>query len=193
MAGGNHYEALGVARDATADDVKAAWRRIAKASHPDRRPDDEAAVDRFVRAREAYEVLADPSRRRMHDLELSAPRRVVYDERDVFRAYAARGVPRSRRTVHAPPPSDHDVRALRAGEPQNGEWLIVGVGVLGLGPPGLMMSVAAASMAGAWVVLALALVLVAIARLKLAEEPAVQTFAYLIAGTLALGAAAISL
>ena len=71
----DHYQALEVPHDATADAIKDAWRRIAKASHPDRNPDDEAAVARFLRASEAYEVLGDPARRARYDQSLRVPKR----------------------------------------------------------------------------------------------------------------------
>lgn len=63
----DYYAALGVARDASADDIKRAFRRIARESHPDANPGDPSAEDRFRRAAEAYEVLSDPARRAAYD------------------------------------------------------------------------------------------------------------------------------
>lgn len=67
----DHYAALGVSADATPAEIKAAYRRLARASHPDRHPGDEAAERRFKRIARAYEVLADPRRRRAYDQRLS--------------------------------------------------------------------------------------------------------------------------
>jgi molecular chaperone DnaJ len=64
----DYYEVLGVARGASAEDLKRAFRKIAMDSHPDRNPDDAAAGARFREASEAYSVLSDPGRRRSYDM-----------------------------------------------------------------------------------------------------------------------------
>lgn len=64
----DYYEVLGVGRQASADDLKRAFRKIAMDSHPDRNPDDPAAAARFKEASEAYTVLSDPGRRRNYDM-----------------------------------------------------------------------------------------------------------------------------
>ncbi|HVH64376.1 MAG TPA: molecular chaperone DnaJ [Candidatus Dormibacteraeota bacterium] len=64
----DYYEILGVDRQASAEDLKRAFRKIAMESHPDRNPGDEAAHERFKEASEAYSVLSDPERRRSYDL-----------------------------------------------------------------------------------------------------------------------------
>ena len=64
----DYYEVLGVARQASPDDLKRAFRKIAMDSHPDRFPNDPAAAARFKEASEAYTVLSDPSRRRSYDM-----------------------------------------------------------------------------------------------------------------------------
>jgi molecular chaperone DnaJ len=64
----DYYEVLGVGRQASADELKRAFRKIAMDSHPDRNPDDAVAHARFVEASEAYSVLSDPERRRSYDL-----------------------------------------------------------------------------------------------------------------------------
>jgi DnaJ domain/Protein of unknown function (DUF3592) len=66
------YEELGVARDATRDDVVLAFRRRAKALHPDARPDDAEAAERFKRLGTAYGVLVDPVQRARYDATLRA-------------------------------------------------------------------------------------------------------------------------
>jgi molecular chaperone DnaJ len=64
----DYYEVLGVGRQASPDDLKRAFRKIAMDSHPDRNPDDAVAAARFKEASEAYAVLSDPERRRSYDL-----------------------------------------------------------------------------------------------------------------------------
>ncbi len=64
----DYYEVLGVGRQASPDDLKRAFRKIAMDSHPDRFPDDAAAAARFKEASEAYTVLSDPGRRRTYDM-----------------------------------------------------------------------------------------------------------------------------
>ncbi len=64
----DYYQVLGVARQASAEDLKRAFRKIAMDSHPDRNPDDAVAAARFKEASEAYSVLSDPGRRRTYDM-----------------------------------------------------------------------------------------------------------------------------
>jgi DnaJ-class molecular chaperone len=61
------YEILGVSRSATADEIKRAYRRLAKEHHPDRNPNDKDAEKRFKEIQAAYEVLGDPERRQQFD------------------------------------------------------------------------------------------------------------------------------
>ena len=63
----DYYEVLGVERDASQEDVKKAYRRLALKYHPDRNPDDQSAAERFREASEAYQVLADAERRATYD------------------------------------------------------------------------------------------------------------------------------
>jgi curved DNA-binding protein len=62
----DYYEALGVRRDASADEIRKAYRRLARTHHPDVNKD-EGAADRFSEISEAYEVLNDPEKRRTYD------------------------------------------------------------------------------------------------------------------------------
>lgn len=64
----DYYEVLGVGRQASPDELKRAFRKIAMDSHPDRNPDDTVAAERFKEASEAYGVLSDPERRRSYDM-----------------------------------------------------------------------------------------------------------------------------
>lgn len=63
----DYYEILGVARDASAADIKAAYRKAAVKYHPDRNPGDKEAEERFKEAAEAYAVLSDAEKRAQYD------------------------------------------------------------------------------------------------------------------------------
>ena len=64
----DHYETLGVSRNASDDEIKRAYRELARRYHPDSNPDDPEAEERFKEATAAYEVLRDPERRRRYDV-----------------------------------------------------------------------------------------------------------------------------
>lgn len=68
----DHYAVLGVARDASQDDIRAARRARLREAHPDANPDDPTAAERFALIYEAAEVLGDPERRRAYDASLRA-------------------------------------------------------------------------------------------------------------------------
>jgi molecular chaperone DnaJ len=63
----DHYEVLGVAREASADEIKKAYRRLARELHPDVNPSSEAS-ERFKAVTHAYDVLSDPQQRQQYDL-----------------------------------------------------------------------------------------------------------------------------
>lgn len=67
MAKRDYYEVLGVAKNATEDDIKKAYRKLAMKYHPDRNPGSKAAEDSFKEGKEAYEMLSDPQKREAYD------------------------------------------------------------------------------------------------------------------------------
>ncbi len=80
----DYYSTLGVAKTATAKEIKQAFRKLARVHHPDVNPGDKAAESRFKEINEAYEVLGDPEKRKKYD-ELGANWR-MYEQ-------AGRGAP----------------------------------------------------------------------------------------------------
>jgi molecular chaperone DnaJ len=63
----DYYELLGVGRDASPDEIKKSFRKLARETHPDANPDDPEAEERFREIAQAYEVLSDPDRRARYD------------------------------------------------------------------------------------------------------------------------------
>jgi len=64
----DYYEVLGIGRDASEQEVKSAYRKLALKHHPDRNPGDQQAEEHFKEAAEAYGVLGDPEKRRRYDV-----------------------------------------------------------------------------------------------------------------------------
>jgi len=67
MAKRDFYETLSVAKNASEDEIKKAYRKLAMKYHPDRNPDSKQAEDKFKEAKEAYEMLSDPQKREAYD------------------------------------------------------------------------------------------------------------------------------
>jgi molecular chaperone DnaJ len=67
MAKRDFYEILGLAKNASDDDIKKSYRKLAMKYHPDRNPDSKGAEEKFKEAKEAYEMLSDPQKREAYD------------------------------------------------------------------------------------------------------------------------------
>src|SRR5450631_4044758 len=63
----DYYETLSVARGASEDDIRKAYRKLARKYHPDLNPGDKSAEDRFKNVQEAYDILSEPKKRPMYD------------------------------------------------------------------------------------------------------------------------------
>jgi molecular chaperone DnaJ len=61
------YDVLGVKKSASADEIKKAYRKLARENHPDRNPGDQAAEERFKEIQAAYDVLSEPDKRKQYD------------------------------------------------------------------------------------------------------------------------------
>ncbi|HTC22328.1 MAG TPA: DnaJ domain-containing protein, partial [bacterium] len=63
----DYYELLGVSKAASAEDLKKAYRTMAKKFHPDANPNNKEAEDKFKEINEAYEILSDPQKKTAYD------------------------------------------------------------------------------------------------------------------------------
>ena len=83
----DYYQILGVSRDASLEEIKRAYRRLALKYHPDKNPGDKEAEERFKEINEAYAVLSDPEKRRQYDLFGAEGFRQRFSEEDIFRGF----------------------------------------------------------------------------------------------------------
>src|SRR2546421_1555870 len=76
------YDTLGVKKNASSDEIKKAYRKLAAKYHPDRNPGDAAAEEKFKEVQNAYDVLSDPEKRKQYDAFGSANGRPGFDPRN---------------------------------------------------------------------------------------------------------------
>jgi curved DNA-binding protein len=81
----DYYEILGVAKGASEDDIKKAYRKLAKKYHPDKNPGNKEAEEQFKLISEAYAVLSDASKRKEYDAYGMGGFRQRYSEEDIFK------------------------------------------------------------------------------------------------------------
>jgi len=86
----NYYEILGVEKDASDEEIKLAYRKLAKKYHPDVNKTDPNTREKFIEIKEAYDVLIDPVQRRIYDQAGYNPRNVDFS--DFFGRYDFRSI-----------------------------------------------------------------------------------------------------
>jgi curved DNA-binding protein len=84
----DYYSRLGLHRDATQNEIKRAYRRLALKYHPDRNPNDKEAEEMFKEVNEAYAVLADHEKRAMYDRFGPSQFRQRWEPEDIFRSFS---------------------------------------------------------------------------------------------------------
>lgn len=85
----DYYQRLGVSRESSADEIKKAYRKLARQFHPDHNPGDKVAEDKFKQVNEAFEVLSDPKKKKLYDEFGDDAAKLGWDEKkaEQFRAY----------------------------------------------------------------------------------------------------------
>lgn len=87
MAQKDYYESLGIKKDASADEIKKSFRKLAVKFHPDRNQGDSAAEEKFKEINEAYAVLSDPEKRKQYDTFGSTGFHQQYSQEDIFKGF----------------------------------------------------------------------------------------------------------
>ena len=87
MAGKDYYKILGVSKDASPEEIKKAYRKLALKYHPDRTKGDKAAEEKFKEINEAYAVLSDPEKRKEYDTYGAEDFSARFSEEDIFKGF----------------------------------------------------------------------------------------------------------
>lgn len=87
MADMEYYQALGLQKGATPEEIKKAYRKLAVKYHPDKNPGDKSAEDRFKEINEAYAVLSDPQKKTQYDQFGTSGFHQRYSQEDIFRGF----------------------------------------------------------------------------------------------------------
>lgn len=83
----DYYKILGISKQASAADIKKAYRKLALKYHPDKTKGDKALEDKFKKISEAYAVLSDPEKRNQYDTYGSAGFQQRFSQEDIFRNF----------------------------------------------------------------------------------------------------------
>ena len=87
MSGKDYYKILGVAKSASADEIKKAYRKMALKYHPDRNKGDKSAEAKFKEISEAYAVLSDTEKRKQYDTFGADGFQSRFSQEDIFRGF----------------------------------------------------------------------------------------------------------
>ncbi len=87
MASKDYYEMLGVSKNASDEEIKKAYRKLAMKYHPDRNPNKKEAEERFKEINEAYAVLSDKEKRKQYDTFGAEGFRQRFTQEDIFRGF----------------------------------------------------------------------------------------------------------
>ena len=105
----DYYRLLEIEKDASEEDIKLAYRKLAKKYHPDLNKTDPRAKEKFIKIKEAYDILKDPVKRRTYDELRNNPH--AFDWSDLFRTTdyrtfreILREIYRHRTSYYKPPP-----------------------------------------------------------------------------------------